>query len=67
MQQLEEKMNRFGFEPYYEHPFIQKLSKLSKQPPFLIVAGILVLFTILIFSPLGFFITTSLTFLIPAY
>lgn len=30
MNKLEEKMAQFGFEPYYNHPFVQKASKLTK-------------------------------------
>ena len=67
MQQLEEKMNKLGFENYYSHPLLQKISTASKQPPFVVVAGFLALFVILIFSPLGYLLTISLSFLIPAY
>lgn len=60
-------MTQLGFEPYYDLPAIKKLSTLTKQPPFLILAAILLLFVILIFTPIGFLITSSLTFLFPAY
>lgn len=60
-------MQNLGFEPYYSHPFVQKLSTMTKQPPFLIVAVCMLLFLILLFTPIGFMLTTSLTFLIPAY
>lgn len=60
-------MQKLGFESYYKLPVVQKISQKTKQPPCVIVAGFLLIFVVLMFSPLGSMITTSVTFLIPAY
>ena len=60
-------MKRFGLEKYYDLPLVQKASKATKQPPHLIVAGVILFITILVFTPIGSLITTSITFLMPAY
>ena len=60
-------MKNLGFEPYYEIPAIKKLCKKTKQPAHLVVASILIIFLVLIFTPLGSMVTTSITFFIPAY
>jgi receptor expression-enhancing protein 5/6 len=67
MQKVEQRMQQLGFETYYKLPFIDFLSKKSKQPPFLIVLGFLVLCFILLLTPIGSFLATFLAFAIPAF
>lgn len=60
-------MNQLGFNKYYRIPFVQKLSKKTKQPPFLIVFAFLLLFVIFLLTPFGCVLTTALAFGVPAF
>lgn len=67
MEKIQIQMQKFGFEPYYKLPFINVISKKSKQHPSVIVLAFLVLFVILLFTPIGSFLSTFLAFTIPAF
>ena len=67
MKVLEEKMEKLGFDKYYKIPLVQKISKISKQPPCVIVAVFLTLFMILLFTRLGNFLSNLVVFTIPAF
>lgn len=43
------------------------MSQATKQPAFMVVFAVLVLFTVLLFTPIGFIFTTTITFLLPAF
>ena len=67
MEKVQKKMADFGFEKYYKLPFVDFLSKKSKQHPSIIVLVFLVLGLIILFSPIGSFMATFLVFTIPAF
>lgn len=67
MEKIQLQMKKFGFEAYYKLPFIDTLSKKSKQHPSVIVLFFLVIGVILLFTPIGSFFATFLAFTIPAF
>ena len=68
MNKVEEYLTKLGFEPYYKIPFIQTLSTKTKLKPSIIVTALLAILFILMLTPLGGnLLTTVLAFLLPAF
>lgn len=67
MQKVEQFYKKMGMDKYYEHDMFLTLSNKTKQPPYLIFTGFLLILVVLLFTPIGSFLSTCLCLLFPAY
>lgn len=67
MEKIEQFYKKLGVDQYYENNFFYTVANKTKQPPFLIFTVLSSIFTVLLFTRIGSFLSTCLCLLYPAY